>query len=336
MRVGYCESEYEAATLNLLEAEGWLCSRGDELHRKYSDTILEEDLNAFLCRRYPDFTGEERSRVVFNLRNTGGNTDYLALRSVGQLCLNGFVFDRDDASLPSRQVDYIDFERPDQNIFRAVSQLTVRELGAERRPDVLLYVNGIPLCIIELKNPAQRQASISSAWEQIHIRYKRDIPSLMKFCLLSVISDGGSTRLGTTCAPFEHYYAWKKRGERSLRTRRASVARKGGFGSGAAPRDRQGFCVFPGCAGRSAAGAGNRLPLSAVLRRQKALCEHSDAPSQQGRRRERRHLLRRNRMRQDLNDAFSRSAPHQADVARTDNSHHRRQRRPRDAGREAL
>ena len=210
MRVGYCESEYEAATLNLLEAEGWLCSRGDELHRKYSDTILEEDLNAFLCRRYPDFTGEERSRVVFNLRNTGGNTDYLALRSVGQLCLNGFVFDRDDASLPSRQVDYIDFERPDQNIFRAVSQLTVRELGAERRPDVLLYVNGIPLCIIELKNPAQRQASISSAWEQIHIRYKRDIPSLMKFCLLSVISDGGNTRLGTTCAPFEHYYAWKK------------------------------------------------------------------------------------------------------------------------------
>ena len=210
MKVGYCESEYEAATLDLLEAEGWLRSSGDELHRKYSEAILEEDLNAFLSRRHPDFTEQERSRVVFNLRNTSSNTDYLSLRSVGQLCLNGFVFDRDDTSLPSCQVDYIDFEKPNQNIFRAVSQLTIREMGAERRPDILLYVNGIPLCIIELKNPAQRQASISSAWEQIHIRYKRDIPSLMKFCLLSVISDGGNTRLGTTCAPFEHYYAWKK------------------------------------------------------------------------------------------------------------------------------
>ena len=71
-------------------------------------------------------------------------------------------------------------------------------------------MNGIPLCIIELKNPAQRQATIFNAWEQIHVRYKRDIPSLMKFCMLSCISDGGTTRLGTTYAPFEHYYVWKK------------------------------------------------------------------------------------------------------------------------------
>lgn len=74
MKVGYCESEYEAATLDLLEAEGWLRSSGDELHRKYSEAILEEDLNAFLSRRHPDFTEQERSRVVFNLRNTSSNT----------------------------------------------------------------------------------------------------------------------------------------------------------------------------------------------------------------------------------------------------------------------
>ena len=210
MEVGYCESEYEAAMLDLLVSLGWTQSGGDELYRKYSDALILDDLRSYLQQRFPDFTPEELDRIIFNLSNSGAATDYLALRATASLCVNGFVFSRDDLSLPNQHVDYIDFENPHANIFRAVNQLTIRELGVERRPDILLFVNGIPLCIIELKNPAQRQVSIFDAWEQIHIRYKRDIPSLMKFCVLSAISDGGSTRLGTTYAPFEHYYAWKK------------------------------------------------------------------------------------------------------------------------------
>ena len=210
MEVGYCESEYEAAMLDLLVSLGWTQSGGDELYRKYSDALILDDLRSYLQQRFPDFTPEELERIIFNLSNSGAATDYLALRATASLCVNGFVFSRDDLSLPNQHVDYIDFENPHANIFRAVNQLTIRELGVERRPDILLFVNGIPLCIIELKNLAQRQVSIFDAWEQIHIRYKRDIPSLMKFCVLSAISDGGSTRLGTTYAPFEHYYAWKK------------------------------------------------------------------------------------------------------------------------------
>lgn len=210
MEVGYAESEYEAAMLDLLNTLGWENSRGDELHRKYSDTLILGDLRSFLERRYPNFTPDELDRVVFNLANADGATEYLSLRATASLCVNGFTFTLDDPTLPPQHVDYIDFEHPQENVFRAVNQLTIRERRAERRPDVLLFVNGIPLCIIELKNPAQRQASIFNAWEQIHVRYKRDIPSLMKFCLLSVISDGGSSKLGTTYTPFEYYYAWNK------------------------------------------------------------------------------------------------------------------------------
>lgn len=190
MEIGYCESEYEAAMLELLKSLGWMPSGGNELHRRYSDALLLDDLHSFLRQQYPNFTSNELERIAFNLSNTGADTDYLALRATASLCVNGFVFARDDPSLPNEHVDYINFENPPANIFRAVNQLTMRELGAERRPDILLFVNGIPLCIIELKNPAQRQASLFNAWEQIHIRYKRDIPSLMKFCMLSVVRWG--------------------------------------------------------------------------------------------------------------------------------------------------
>ena len=81
---------------------------------------------------------------------------------------------------------------------------------ANRRPDVLLYVNGMPLCVIELKNPADANATILDAWEQINTRYWRDIPHLLHYCPLACISDGVKTRLGTVRTPYEHFYAWRR------------------------------------------------------------------------------------------------------------------------------
>ena len=81
-----------------------------------------------------------------------------------------------------------------------------------RIPDVLLFVNGVPLCIFELKNPTDEHATIADAYEQIHTRYRRDIPHLLHYCPLSCISDAtkNNTKFGTTYTPYEHYYAWKK------------------------------------------------------------------------------------------------------------------------------
>ena len=95
-----------------------------------------------------------------------------------------------------------------------VNQLTVDYINngqrENRRPDVLLYVNGMPLCITELKNPADAHATIYDAWEQITIRYWRDIPHLLHYCPLACISDGVKTRLGTVRTPYEHFYAWRR------------------------------------------------------------------------------------------------------------------------------
>lgn len=113
-----------------------------------------------------------------------------------------------------RMIPLIDFENPDNNIFRAVNQFTVEYTNngqkVNRRPDVLLFVNGMPLCVIELKNPADAQATVYSAWEQINIRYWRDIPHLLHYCPLACISDGVKTRLGTVRTPYEHFYAWRR------------------------------------------------------------------------------------------------------------------------------
>ncbi|MDE5937198.1 MAG: HsdR family type I site-specific deoxyribonuclease [Ruminococcus sp.] len=111
-------------------------------------------------------------------------------------------------------ISLIDFEHSKNNLFKVVNQLTVdyTDNGQlhNRRPDVLLYVNGLPVCIIELKNPADARATIFDAWEQINIRYWRDIPHLLHYCPLACISDGVKTRLGTVRTPYEHFYAWRR------------------------------------------------------------------------------------------------------------------------------
>lgn len=207
------ESEFEEVFIEKLKAQGWLYSYGDHLEgRELEEALIINDLQDYL-RTLPlcdPLTEEEVCRIIANLKNTASSTDYLTSRNVFQLIQNGFTFSRDDSSKPDVHIDYLNFDRPEGNIFRAVNQFTLRERGQERRPDILLFVNGIPLCIIELKNPGSDEATVQSAWTQIHIRYKRDIPSLMKYCALSVVSDGGKTLLGTPYSQLEYYYAWKK------------------------------------------------------------------------------------------------------------------------------
>lgn len=111
----------------------------------------------------------------------------------------------------TKMIPLIDFDNPKNNIIR---QLTVEYTNngqiENRRPDVLLYVNGMPLCIIELKNLADATITVYSAWEQINIRYWRDIPHLLHYCPLACISEGVKTRLGTVRTPYEHFYAWRR------------------------------------------------------------------------------------------------------------------------------
>lgn len=207
----FYESEYEKGFCELLHQSGWDYTHGSDLDRLTTETLYEKDLREYLSNRYSHFSKTEQDAVIGNLRNIGEDTLYHTLRATFLLYRDGFIFNRLDVD-EQVPVQYIDFERPENNIFRVVNQFEVAYNGVDkvRIPDVLLLVNGIPTCIIELKNPTDPNATMAKAHDQIHIRYRRDIPHLIRYTALSVISDMSNTRLGTTYTPYEHYYAWKK------------------------------------------------------------------------------------------------------------------------------
>ena len=209
----YCESDYENAFLSFLEREGWQYLSGGGIPRASRREVLyTDDLEQFLSNTNPDLTPDEVRQIIDTVRLAGAESDFATLHKVYGWMVNGIQFTPQNG-LP-RMVPLIDFEHPGNNIFRAVNQFTVEYTNngqtENRRPDILLFVNGMPLCVIELKNPADASATIYDAWEQINIRYWRDIPHLLHYCPLACISDGVKTRLGTVRTPYEHFYAWRR------------------------------------------------------------------------------------------------------------------------------
>lgn len=209
----YCESEFECAFLAFLEAEGWAYTSGNNVCRiTKKDVLIAEDFKNFIKDTNPDLIEEEITQIFDSVRLIGGESDFATLHKVYGLMVDGVQFTPQNGL--ARMIPLIDFDNPNKNIFRAVNQFTVEYTNngekKDRRPDILLYVNGLPLCVIELKNPADANATVYDAWEQINIRYWRDIPHLLHYCPLACISDGVKTRLGTVRTPYEHFYAWRR------------------------------------------------------------------------------------------------------------------------------
>lgn len=209
----YCESEYEFAFLSFLEDEGWQYLLGNNIQRDSKSAVLyADDLEKFLSNKNQDLTADEINEIIDKVRLVGAESEFSTLHKVYGWMVDGIQFT--PKSGLARMIALIDFEHPKDNIFRAVNQFSVEYVNngqkETRRPDILLFVNGMPLCVIELKNPADVNATIYDAWEQIYFRYWRDIPHLLHYCPLACISDGVKTRLGTVRTPYEHFYAWRR------------------------------------------------------------------------------------------------------------------------------
>ena len=215
----FVESDFENAFIAFLEGEGWQYLFGDSISRENRKEVLYmDDLLQYLKKNYSDLDDEDIRQIAENVRLIGADSDFATLHKVYKWMVDGMQFvPKNGEARIIRLIDFSTLDNPkmlNNNIFRVVNQLTVEYVNngetKTRRPDVLLYVNGMPVCVIELKNPADANAKIIDAWEQINIRYWRDIPHLLHYCPLACISDGVKTRLGTVRTPYEHFYAWRR------------------------------------------------------------------------------------------------------------------------------
>ena len=207
----FTEAELEQAIIELFTAQGYTYVHGGNIHRQYEDILLLDDLRSFLAARYAseNLSDVEIQKIINKLNLINATPLYNGNREAFWLVNEGFDLVRDDISKVALHVDYIDFDHPENNIFKVVNQYSVQGERL-RRPDLLVLINGIPIAICEFKSAIDEDTTIYDAWEQITIRYCRDIPKLMKYCFLSVISDGVNTRLGSIFTQYQYYYAWNK------------------------------------------------------------------------------------------------------------------------------
>lgn len=211
----FTEEQLEYAIIELFQKQEYTYVQGDNIHRKYEDVLLLDDLKTFISARYVSegLTDNEMKQIINKINLIPATPLYDANREAFWLVNEGFDLQRDDFNKVALHVDYIDYDEPMNNIFKVVNQYSVQGERL-RRPDLLLFINGIPIAICEFKSAIEEDTTIHDAWEQITIRYCRDIPKLMKYCFLSVISDGANTRLGSIFTPYEYYYSWNKANEK--------------------------------------------------------------------------------------------------------------------------
>ena len=207
----FTEAELEQAIIELFTVQGYSYVHGETIHRQYEDILLLDDLRSFLTDRYAaeNLSDVEIQKIINKLNLINATPLYSGNREAFWLVNEGFDLVRDDISKVALHVDYIDFDHPENNIFKVVNQYSVQGEHL-RRPDLLVFINGLPIAICEFKSAIEEDTTIRNAWEQITIRYCRDIPKLMRYCFLSVISDGVNTRLGSIFTPYQYYYAWNK------------------------------------------------------------------------------------------------------------------------------
>ncbi len=206
----YTESQLEQAFISLLETEGYRYINGKELDRSSNqDVLLREDLRTFLLKRYPDLEEIELESLVNELAFQSASNLYESNKYICKLLADGFIFKRNNPAKKDLHIRFIDIKDISKNSFKIVNQLEIQ--GTELRiPDLILYINGIPVVVFEFKTAIEEEITIHDAFKQLTIRYRRAIPELMKYNVFCVISDGVNNKAGTIYSPYEFYYGWNK------------------------------------------------------------------------------------------------------------------------------
>lgn len=209
--MSFTEAKLESAIIELFQNEGYEYVHGDNVARQENDVLLRDDLQAFLSHRYKSagITANEVQTAVHVLEQSVSASLYEDNVHTLRLLMDGFSIKREDSCKPNLFINPIDYSNPDNNIFKIVNQFEIQ--GEEKRiPDAVVFVNGIPVVVLEFKSAVKEETTILDAYKQLTIRYRRDIPLLFKYNAFVVISDGVNNKFGSLFTGYDFFYAWRK------------------------------------------------------------------------------------------------------------------------------
>jgi len=215
---GVTESVVEQAALAWLEATGWHVAHGPDIapdmpaaeRADYGEVVLAERLRDAVARLNPELPVEALEGAFRKLSRPEGTDLVQRNRALHRLLVDGVTVEYRDAegAIRGAQARVIDFDDSTNNDWLAVDQFTVTENKHTRRPDVVLFVNGLPLAVLELKNAASEDTTIWTAFQQLQT-YKAEVPALFATNAVLVVSDGVEARAGTLTAGREWFKPWR-------------------------------------------------------------------------------------------------------------------------------
>ena len=212
------EADVEQVTLEWLSNLGWQTAYGPDIapdapeaeRTDFTQVVLEERLRDTLINLNPGLPPSAVETGLRNLINPEGPTLETRNRAFHHALTRGVTLPvrRPDGTVSGEPANVIDLENPANNDWLAVNQFTVKENQSTRRADIVLFLNGLPLGIIELKNPADENTDVWDAWNQLQT-YKAELPTLFSMNEVLVVSDGLNARVGTLTAGKEWFKPWK-------------------------------------------------------------------------------------------------------------------------------
>ena len=210
------EDKIEQNTLGILAELGWKILHGPDIgpdgtqERTYREAVLNRRLWEAVVKLNHDMPTNAQEEAIKRVMRISDSDLLLDNHDFHQLLVNGapVEYRHESGEVRTGIVRLFDFDDPRNNEFVAVNQLTVMQGDYHRRPDVVLFVNGLPLGVLELKDPTDERANLEGAFNQLQT-YKHEIPALFRFNELLIISDGLGAEVGSLNASYERFVAWK-------------------------------------------------------------------------------------------------------------------------------
>lgn len=210
------ENEIEEIALSYLQNLGYsyilgtdISPDGEHPERQYNEVVLVTRLRDAIDKLNPNISQDAKEDALKKVLRTESPNLLVNNESFHRYLTDGVDVEvRTESGIRGEKVYIVDFENPDNNEFLAVNQFTVIEGNQNKRPDIILFVNGLPLVVIELKNAVDENANLKSAFNQLQT-YKQAISSLFTYNSLLIISDGWDARCGTITGDYGRFMTWK-------------------------------------------------------------------------------------------------------------------------------